>query len=84
MSRFPIRSAWLVLLAACAHPARVRPPEAVGRGSAAAESAYAATRDARDRIDVALAAGRRSLPTARRSSGRPDATTPCGRRSATA
>jgi hypothetical protein len=34
----------------------------VGGRLGAAESAYAVTRDARDRIDVTLAAGRRSLP----------------------
>jgi hypothetical protein len=61
MSRSPIRSACLVLLAACAHPSRVGTPEPAGGRLGAAESAYALTRDLRDRIDVALAAGRRRL-----------------------
>jgi hypothetical protein len=51
-------AAWTV--AACTSPAAA--PAAARTRLAAAESTYAAARDLRDRIDVALAVGRRSAP----------------------
>jgi hypothetical protein len=57
-------AAMLLSAFACASPARspVPAPARSNARLAAAESTYAATRDLRDRIDVALAAGRHEIP----------------------
>ena len=56
-------AAMLLAALACASPARSPAPAPAARSArlAAAESTYAATRDLRDRIDVALAAGRHEI-----------------------
>jgi hypothetical protein len=56
-------AAMLLAALACASPARAPVPAPATRSArlAAAESTYAVTRDLRDRIDVALAAGRHEI-----------------------
>ncbi len=53
--------AMLLAVLACASPARSPAPAPRSARLAAAESTYAATRDLRDRIDVALASGRHDI-----------------------